>query len=275
MALFSERYGYVKVSDVIIRETITPEIENAIINRLQVWNEKISHEGYDDSFIKIEKAIWTYYLNRITTEFRYKYYEAATALSEDYIKEKKNEWYKKLDYLDFFISIANIAAKEYTKSLCDSINYEFERLNYAYRIVDNKIVEITSEEEIKAIETALSNDNDGVRFHLNKALVLLAQKPEGDYRNSIKESISAVEAFIREITGGKDLNFDMLVKKGIEYPSVLRQAFEKLYGYTCDKTTGIRHALMDDTHVPGAAEATFMIISCSAFINYLTAKKNK
>ena len=30
MALFSERYGYVKVSDVIIRERITPEIQNAI-----------------------------------------------------------------------------------------------------------------------------------------------------------------------------------------------------------------------------------------------------
>lgn len=274
MALFSERYGYVKVSDVIIRETITPEIENAIINKLEAWNESISGRVYPEPFIEIEKTIWTYHLNKITTHFPYHYGEE-TILSGIYIKETKNEWYRKLDYLEFFINTANIVAKEYTKSLCDGINHEFERLNYAYRIVDNKIVEITSEEEIKAIETALGNDNDGVRFHLNKALVLLAQKPEGDYRNSIKESISAVEAFIREITGGKDLNFDMLAKKGIEYPSVLRQAFEKLYGYTCDKTTGIRHALMDDTHVPGYAEATFMIISCSAFINYLTAKKDK
>lgn len=274
MALFSERNGYVKVSDVIIRETITPEIENAIINKLEAWNENISGRIFPNPFLEIEKTIWTYHLNKITTDFLYDYGEE-TILSEIYIKEKKNEWYRKLDYLEFFIDTANNAIQEYTKSLCDNINREFERLNYAYRIIDNKIVEITSEEEIKAIETALGNDNEGVRFHLNKALVLLAQRPEGDYRNSIKESISAVEAFIREITGGKDLNFDMLAKKGIEYPSVLRQAFEKLYGYTCDKTTGIRHALMDDTHVPGAAEATFMIISCSAFINYLTAKKNK
>ena len=274
MALFSERNGYVKVSDVIIRETITPEIENAIINKLEAWNENISGRVFPNPFIEIERAIWTYYLNKITTDFLYDYGEE-TILSEIYIKEKKNEWYRKLDYLEFFISTANIVVQEYTKSLCDGINHEFERLNYAYRIVENKIIPLTSEEEIKAIEVALTNENDSVRFHLNKALVLLAQRPEGDYRNSIKESISAVEAFIREITGGKDLNFDMLAKKGIEYPSVLRQAFEKLYGYTCDKTTGIRHALMDVTHVPGAAEATFMIISCSAFINYLTAKKNK
>ncbi|GAK35639.1 AbiJ-NTD4 domain-containing protein [Bacteroides graminisolvens] len=274
MALFSERNGYVKVSDVIIKETITPEIENAIINKLEAWNENISGRVFPNPFIEIERAIWTYYLNKITTDFLYDYGEE-TILSEIYIKEKKNEWYRKLDYLEFFISTANIVAKEYTKSLCDGINHEFERLNYAYRIVENKIIPLTSEEEIKAIEVALTNENDSVRFHLNKALELLAQRPEGDYRNSIKESISAVEAFIRETTGEKDLKFNMLAQKGIELPSVLRQAFEKLYGYTCDKTTGIRHALMDDTHVPGAAEATFMIISCSAFINYLTAKKNK
>ena len=32
MVLFSERYGYTKPSDVIIRERITPEIQNAICN---------------------------------------------------------------------------------------------------------------------------------------------------------------------------------------------------------------------------------------------------
>ena len=38
---------------------------------------------------------------------------------------------------------------------------------------------------------------------------------------------------------------------------------------------GIRHALMDDTaeYVPGAEEALFMLVSCSAFINYLNSKK--
>lgn len=30
MGLFSERYGYIKPSDIIVRETITDEIQNAI-----------------------------------------------------------------------------------------------------------------------------------------------------------------------------------------------------------------------------------------------------
>lgn len=32
MELFSERYGYIKPSDIIIRERITPDIQNAIQN---------------------------------------------------------------------------------------------------------------------------------------------------------------------------------------------------------------------------------------------------
>jgi len=153
------------------------------------------------------------------------------------------------------------------------LNEEFIRLNFAYRIIDYKIVEVTSEEEIKAIETALKCGNS-IKTHLSNALGLLAIKPEGDYRNSIKESISAVEAYTREITGEKVLNLGKLEEAGITLPSTLRNAFNNLYGYTNDKTTGIRHALMDDTNAPSAEEAIFMLVSCSAFINYLEKKKS-
>jgi hypothetical protein len=44
----------------------------------------------------------------------------------------------------------------------------------------------------------------------------------------------------------------------------------KLYGYTSDDS-GIRHAILDQPTV-GFDEAKFMIVSCSAFVNYLIAK---
>ena len=59
---------------------------------------------------------------------------------------------------------------------------------------------------------------------------------------------------------------------GVKVPIVLREAFNKLYGYTNEETTGIRHALMDEENAPTADEAIFMLISCSAFVNYLTKK---
>ena len=42
MALFSERYGYTKPSDVIIRERITPEIQNAILNCIDELIHKLN-----------------------------------------------------------------------------------------------------------------------------------------------------------------------------------------------------------------------------------------
>lgn len=63
-----------------------------------------------------------------------------------------------------------------------------------------------------------------------------------------------------------------LEAKGIILNPLLKNAFEKLYYYTNDKRTGIRHAWMDESNPPSSDEAIFMIVTCSAFINYLTKK---
>ena len=113
-------------------------------------------------------------------------------------------------------------------------------------------------------------------MHLNSALEKYALRPNGDYRNSIKESISAVEGFCREKTGESTLGkaLSQLEKKNIIIPPSLKAAFSKLYEYTNHADTGIRHALMDDDgkYTPTADEALFMLVSCSAFINYLESK---
>lgn len=54
----------------------------------------------------------------------------------------------------------------------------------------------------------------------------------------------------------------------MEIHGALKEAFKKLYGYAGDGK-GIRHA--GDLGGPEStfAEAQFMLVSCSAFINYL------
>ena len=285
MALFSERYGYTKASDVIIREKITPEIQNAICSCYDklpdLFNEVIVY--YQDAkaeYKNLEEYLWVYFLNERAANFSdgYKYHVVATV----YIEDKSNAWYKKLDIIEKTIQyLRNFDAKNHkfysvASNFIKLLNSAFERLNFAYRIINDAIVEITSEQEIKTIEIAIDNSARNVKMHLNRALELYAQRPNSDYRNSIKESISAVEAFCREKTGentlGKALN--KLEKNGIVFPDVLKTAFEKLYAYTNQPDAGIRHALMDDTGVytPKAEEAIFMLVSCSAFINYLNKK---
>ena len=278
MALFSERYGYVKVSDVIIRERITPEIQNAICTCFDKLEDYYRLEGVsytDFEYIELEKYVWTKFLNQ-----RLAYYHSNDDVLVKYIEDSDNAWFQKLDLIEF--SIKSISRRDdfYKTNVAERfikrLNSEFERLNYAYRIVGEEIVEITSEQEIQTIETAINKSPRNVQIHLNSALEKYAQRPIGDYRNSIKESISAVECYCREITEentlGKALN--KLKGKGVVIPNLLISAFEKLYAYTNQGETGIRHALMDDdeNYTPTAEEAFFMLVSCSAFINYLSRK---
>lgn len=276
MALFSVRYGYIKPSDVIIRERITPEIQNAICSCFDRLEKEITREEYK----QFNRLVWVYFLNNREQDFdenRNWWYKLVTSC----IKTDDVHWYRVLDIVEFIVKYAftNSSIHYFASNFIDDLNCEFARLNFAYRIVNKEIVEITSQEEIVAVETALEESTGTVRRHINEALKLLSQRPTPDCRNSIKESISAVEAFCREKTGentlGKALN--KLETNGISIPKMLKEAFDKLYAYTNQKDTGIRHALMDDDgkYIPSSDEAIFMLVSCSAFINYLGKKVNK
>lgn len=108
---------------------------------------------------------------------------------------------------------------------------------------------------------------------------MFAERKKPDYENSIKESISAVEAMCCIITGldGKNATLGTTLKKlrekGVHIHSAMEKAFSSLYGYTSDED-GIRHGGIDFTNAP-SEDARYMLISCSAFINYLLEKWRK
>jgi len=283
MTRFSERYGYVKPSDVLIRERIPHDIQNAICTCFDQLEQLFNNEYNNDCeqlYSKLECYLWVYFLNKRQKDFKNE------PVATSFLEASENSWYEKLDLVESAIEfISKLEAYLNYKSLSkfpvltkfrELLNFHFERLNFAYRVVNKEIVEITSKEEIAAIEDALQDSTTNIRMHLSKALELYSKRPEGDYSNSIKESISAVEAYCRDKTGESTLGkaLSHLEKKGILIPKVLKSAFDKLYEYTNQKDTGIRHALMnqDGTYVPSGDEALFMLVSCSAFINYLSKK---
>ena len=53
----------------------------------------------------------------------------------------------------------------------------------------------------------------------------------------------------------------------------MENAFSSLYGYTSDEN-GIRHGGIDFSNAP-AEDAKYMLVSCSAFVNYLIEKWSK
>jgi hypothetical protein len=158
-------------------------------------------------------------------------------------------------------------------------NNTLKRESSAYRFVGKIISPITNEAQIEAIQQAAAADSTPlgpVSTHIETALKHLADRNNPDYRNSIKESISAVEAFAKIITKKEDATLGAIlgmVRKMTGLHPDLEAAFKSLYDYTSDEH-GIRHALKDDGQ-PESEDAAFMLVICSAFVNLLTEKARK
>lgn len=156
-----------------------------------------------------------------------------------------------------------------------------EREFSAYRFINGVIAQISNDQEINGITDAFNTAKSftaltGCNTHLEAALRKLSDKHTPDYRNSIKESISAVESLINSINGTDSDSLGKALKKiGTNVPihSSLILGFDKIYGYTSD-ADGIRHSLTSESNCD-FEDAKFMLVSCSAFINYLIPKSIK
>ena len=155
----------------------------------------------------------------------------------------------------------------------EHFNAVLEQGKSGYRLVEGQVSPITGESEIKCIEEASSTRFHSVNTHLQKALQFYSDRESPDYENSIKESISAVEAMCCIITGmtGASATLGVALKKlednSVVIHGAMRTAFSQLYGYASD-ADGIRHGGIDFKNAP-AEDDKYKLISCSAFENYL------
>jgi hypothetical protein len=194
----------------------------------------------------------------------------------------KCQWYEIYDLIEGSIHIIDDDNFDIDlKILFDDFNYVLEREFAGYRFIDQTLSPITNQTEIEEIKEAISlTDNftslKGCNFHLKDALSKLSNRQNPDYRNSIKESVSAIESLAKIISNSsKDSLGASLdkIKGKIKIHSALEKGFKQIYGYTSD-SDGIRHGLMEEPTCD-FEDAKFMLVSCSAFINYLVAKSLK
>lgn len=159
----------------------------------------------------------------------------------------------------------------------DAMNELFEKEFVGYRFVEGRIIQITDKNEIAAIEEAAHSPFEGCNTHIANAVAFLADIDRKDYKNCIKESISAVESICKVIVGDEKATLGDALKvlekkRGLK--GQLKSGFEKLYNYTNDKG-GIRHAEGLFVSEVTFEEAKYMLVSCSAFVNYLIAEYGK
>lgn len=185
----------------------------------------------------------------------------------------KCEWYEVLDFVEAHISALGEEEKKIRTRLYNEL-FEYEGVKF--RLVNELISPIYNKSEIEVLEQSASTEFDSVNQHIKKALAYFSDRKHPDYENSIKESISAVEAVCCIINGKNEtLNkaLDHLQNNGVHIHPAMKNAFVSLYAYTCDEK-GIRHAGIEFVNTP-SEDAKYMLISCSAFVNYLIEKWTK
>lgn len=287
MSSFSERYGYIKPLEVFIRGYMPEEVSNLIATRFDIFANDTYDVGNDGIYSSsrlmamLDEAVWIHFLNKYRGDY---YKERKPNVIVDYILDSSNPWNRKLDLIEFVIELivkymnqnrVDLRAPLY--KLVSGMNNDFKRLNFGYQIVNNLVTEITNEKEIQTIEQAITENTDNIRMHLSEALAHYSNREEPDYRASIKESISAVEALCNDLTGVNTLSKALkeLHNVGIIIQPQLLSAFNSLYGgYTSSDQTGIRHGAKEgaEEFLPTSDEAYFMLVTCSAFVNYLKRK---
>ncbi len=274
MAVFSEKYGY-KQPKIIQYECISTELRNRIWN---LFNQQELKAGGLASK-RLSQAISGEQTLEDKIADRMGLLIDATKVGQSAEAQLKSgivknfSWFEVYDFICHHISFL---PKDVRKERIKQYNELLEQEKSGYRIVANEIAPITNETEIKCIEQAVSSPYISVNQHIQKALSFYSDLKTPDYENSIKESISAVEAMCC-IINGKNSTLNKAIEKlkssGVHIHSALEKAFISLYAYTCDEK-GIRHAGIEFIDAP-EEDAKYMLISCSAFINYLIEKWSK
>jgi uncharacterized protein with PIN domain len=261
---FSERMGIKPLPEALKPDAMPDGLRSSLWNVFLDWRD---HKDEDTLLSVIWSSFWKRPVDTIPVTGGYgraSYREAWNTVRDYFFR---SDWHGVYDFLDFLIGLGYQG-----EQLGRAVDSVLARELAAYRVVNNQIVPVTSEQEVQALEEALSDKGKfgPVSEHLATALAHLSNRHNPDYRNSIKESISAVESMAKIISGKDKAELgDALaeLEKVGKLHGALRKGYSALYGYTSD-ADGIRHALMDEDKLT-AEDAKYFLLACTAFVNYL------
>lgn len=278
---FSERYGFSSVRDTLQVESMDEALRNGLWSNLEIFcfSRIRERSGYtllsaheNRAMKSLCRTLWLDYFKKPIDTLENNFKRSVRPELKDYFFQC--EWFEALDFIEFIAQ--NFESYEFSENFEQACNAIFEREMSAYRFVSNQLSQITAREEIEEIQEAISEAADPVSAHLKRALELLSDRESPDYRNSIKESISAIESLVKMKTGSNTGTLGSLLSKLETKEPIhasLKEAFKKLYGFTSDKD-GIRHALLDKEDVD-FVDAKLMMVLCTTFANYVEGKDAK
>lgn len=281
---FSQRMGLEPVTKPIQKDSMNAALRNGLWNafdltifddlRRAAWNSSSTRVGVNEYFYV---KLWDQFFRLSLSQLPSRDMDAAKYI-HSWFFDASTSWNHTYEFIEFVGKFRNELTNS-AQSFRNCCNTVLERENSAYRFVGGIITPITNEAEIFAIEQAAAFDScplAPVSTHIKAAMQLLSDRTQPDYRNSMKESISAVEALCKIIANDKKATLGdalKVISKQFSLNPALKSAFSAIYGYTSDDH-GIRHALKDDAE-PEAEDSLFFLVMCSAFVNFLVEKARK
>jgi hypothetical protein len=269
---FSKRMGITRPPEVFITESATEGFKN------QYWNLilELFYENKNEKWIReFTTEVWGTFLKKRNDSLPI-YYQMSASIRQALFEEGIQwfEWFNLGEFVYERTIRGNPTRELYYQT---EINRILESENYGFRFNNGQFIQITNEAEIAVINELLDRTTGqklkGINTHIRTAISLLSKKPLPDYRNSIKESISALEAAPKIITGesggGLDKALAILDSK-LHIHEALKKAIRSLYGYTSDED-GIRHAIIEEREIY-FEDAKYILLSCTSLVNFIIEK---
>ncbi|MFJ2354496.1 AbiJ-NTD4 domain-containing protein [Frigoribacterium sp. NPDC087798] len=272
MSSFSERMGYKQARSLVQTDDLDDE------TRMGLWNALVHLPVHFDATANHEDErmivtwLWMKAFGRARDEM-----PRFSSTVWDLVKDRvlRGPFNECMDVIEDVMDATSLGRQnrflDFVPGLANAINVQFERMLVGYRLINGHILPLDHELEISSVTEATGDGTPAAaREHLSTALTLLSDRRNPDYRNSVKESITAVESLARKITGARTLGeaLTKLSASGIETHSALVKAWSGFYGYTSD-AGGVRHGSQSVEKVDQAL-AKYILVICSAFVTWLS-----
>ena len=209
MARFSQRYGYSPVRDKIQLDGMDVQLRNSLWSALEIhlWSRVVTSDLFIASELSLPSnkrfkllftGLWGSFFKLPLDTLSDNWVTVKNQIRAQFFNET---WFWVYDFIEFVAQ--NYTDSEASDTFRTTANVFLEREMSGYRFVGDLITSITDQVEIDEIESAMAGKEQAVSSQLKRSLELLSDRADPDYRNSIKESISAVEGQVMSTLGAE------------------------------------------------------------------------
>lgn len=279
MSSFSKKQGYVTGSKIQV-ESLSEQTRTALWNYLysQIWEHwqsepMFSSRNHENQIVELlVKHLWQFIGGSLDSMRPFNPHREGGTYSTIKNTFMQSEWHEAYTMLEYILKYwPEQLGTPKTKAI-KYINSTLENYSCPYRFFNDQILPLSDPTEIDSINKGLSSGGNNVSRHLEKAVKLLSDFKKPDYENSIKESISSVEALVQHVTGDEKGTLGAMLKKMDGLHPSFEAGIAKLYGFAGDEA-GIRHGTTKDPVMNiTQADAKFFLVLCTGFINYINSK---